>query len=154
MSEVEISPSWSENTKEYQRVRRARLASRGERFYDGIDEDIEFKKCSHCKRTLTLSRFQRDVHRLSGYTVWCLDCRVEWQFLYKRKKEQVGYLYGTGICMICSEIHPFMLENHHIFGVKVSDTVVSMCGNCHNLLKYVPLTLWSQSTFWGRNVNG
>lgn len=146
MSELKIAPSWSEDPVEYQKARRAKLASRGKRFYEGIDENKETIQCSNCKRTLPLSRFYKDISRLNGYTNWCKDCTAEYQFLYQTGR---GYFQGTGICLICGEIHPFKLELHHLFGRKNSDTRIHLCGNCHNVLYFFPLVAWFQ-----RNVNG
>lgn len=52
-----------------------------------------------------------------------------------------GYLRGQGICLHCDELNPFLLENHHIFGRKVSDFTISMCANCHILSKRYPAML-------------
>lgn len=140
----EYSRWCSECNYKYQRRFIERRAARGEQFYEGIDEDNVTNRCVHCNRTLPLSRFKRDIRRASGYTVWCRDCRVEYQFLYGGKKVQRGYLYGTGICLACGELNPLLLENHHLFGRKNTDDVVSLCSNCHTLQRYYPLTIWPQ----------
>lgn len=126
------------------RRHRERNANRGEQFYEGIDENKETNRCPHCRRTLPLSRFKRNIRRSNGYSVWCRDCRVEYQFLYGGKKVQRGYLYGTGICLVCGELNPLLLLNHHIFGRKNTDDVVSLCANCHTLHRYYPMTIWPQ----------
>lgn len=132
--------------KELERLRRyrERNASRGEQFYEGIDEDKETKQCTNCKRTFPLSDFNRDIRRLSGYVDWCKDCRAEYMFLYGRGA-QGGYLYGTGMCLACGELNPFLMENHHLFGRKNTDDTVSLCSDCHTLKRYYPLTLWPQA---------
>ena len=41
-----------------------------------------------------------------------------------------GYLYGTGICIICGEIYPRVSVNHHV--VPWDDgLVISLGANCH-----------------------
>ena len=131
--------------KELERLRRhrERNASRGEQFYEGIDEDKETKRCTNCKRTLPLTNFQRDIRKLSGYSDWCKDCRAEYLFLYGRRTQR-GYLYGMGMCLACGELNPLLMENHHLFGRKNTDDVVSLCSDCHTLSRYYPLTIWLQ----------
>lgn len=119
---------------------RERLASRGPAFYDEIDEEIELKQCGHCRRILPLSGFYRDIRLVSGYTLWCKDCRVEYHFLYHNQRG-IGYLLGMGLCFVCGEVDPLLLENHHIFGKKNSDLLISLCANHHRLMKYFPLSL-------------
>lgn len=43
-----------------------------------------------------------------------------------------GFLKGTGICIICGEINPFVLQNHHVFGK--GSMVISLCAICHYML--------------------
>jgi hypothetical protein len=42
------------------------------------------------------------------------------------------YFIGSGVCLRCGEINPFVLENHHIF--KGSNFKISLCANCHALM--------------------
>lgn len=146
MSELEISPSRSEDLAGYQRTRRKRLASRGDQFYENIDENNEIKQCPHCKRNLSLSKFLRNIQRLDGYSVWCLECRAEYQFLYRKESavHSSGYFCGTGICLICGEVHPLKLEVHHLFGSKNSGFCIHICGSCHNLLRFFPTETWNK----------
>jgi len=63
------------------------------------------------------------------------DRRVE-NFLYRKRVRNLrnpsipGYLYGTGICMICGYLYPLVLINHHVVPWD-NEYVLSLCANCH-----------------------
>lgn len=68
----------------------------------------------------------REEHKeeISNYT-------REWNFLFYKDKRgcSCGYYNGQGICLICGEFHPMILENHHV--LPDDDMTVSLCGSCH-----------------------
>ena len=121
------------------------LLSRGDEIYEGREK--ETKKCSNCKRVLPLSHFHRRKGSLDGYNVKCVDCTTEYKFLYGRRERQGSYFDGTGICLVCGEVNPLVLHNHHIYGRKNSEVTITTCTNCHTLLRYFPQTLYE--TFFG-----
>ena len=43
-------------------------------------------------------------------------------------------LSGSGCCIICFEINPIVLEQHHIAGRQNSNATVTVCCNCHKIL--------------------
>lgn len=116
------------------------------------------KKCKKCGQFKPKSEFHQDDRCRSGIIGTCKECRTvymkkynaecrdnrilkyntnkekirEHNFLYgkTRGKYLFGYFYGCGVCLICGEIHPKFLENHH----ATSDDdgfVVSLCANHH-----------------------
>ncbi|MCK4329908.1 hypothetical protein KAX02_08700 [candidate division WOR-3 bacterium] len=40
-----------------------------------------------------------------------------------------GFLQGTSICLICGEMYPLFLENHHV--IPKDEMVIGLCSNCH-----------------------
>ena len=73
---------------------------------------------------------------------WVLLIQRECNFLYgtKSKGRNSGYLAGTGICVFCGEIHPFLLELHHPFG-RDNPFEIHECANCHCLQHRFPAML-------------
>lgn len=55
-------------------------------------------------------------------------------FIFKFKKR-------GGTCLICFSINPFTLTEHHYFGKKISDNVIALCENCHELADNYPFLL-------------
>lgn len=39
------------------------------------------------------------------------------------------FWYGQGVCLICGELQPLYLENHH--AIPEDEMIVSLCANCH-----------------------
>jgi hypothetical protein len=52
-----------------------------------------------------------------------------------------GFLDGQGICIICGELNPFALEEHHMFKNDKNSLVLTLCGSCHNILHRFPTML-------------
>ena len=45
---------------------------------------------------------------------------------------------GQGICLYCGELDPLLLEQHHPFGAKESNFILSFCANHHKLITIYP----------------
>lgn len=104
------------------------------------------RKCTKCKQYKSSFDFWRDNRHKSGYRSKCKTCStVKKKSIQARKyrfRKEVKlrvkirgflkiYLSGNGCCLYCGETHPFFLNNHHPFGRKNSDFVVTLCENHH-----------------------
>ncbi len=72
-------------------------------------------------------------------------------FLNGRKDSPyaVGYLKGDGCCLYCGEINVFMLENHHVWGVKNDpDFTITLCANHHKPFRRFPKMMEN----WGEQI--
>jgi len=49
------------------------------------------KNCSRCKRTLALSKFNKDKSRTDGYAYWCKDCCKKYSKTDRRKETNRNY---------------------------------------------------------------
>ncbi len=58
----------------------------------------------------------------------------QWLYGHKWAKSD-GFLNGDGLCILCGEINPLFLLTHHPFGRKINDFTITVCGNCHRLIK-------------------
>jgi len=61
----------------------------------------------------------------------------ETNYLYGRvtsggRRKNQGFVWGTGICMICGNTEPRVLVNHHAYPISHGeDYILSLCANCH-----------------------
>jgi len=74
-----------------------------------------------------------------------------YSFLYgKTNPTYKGYLQGDGCCLYCGEINPFMLENHHVWGVNDDpDFTITLCANHHKPFIRFPKMMenWGEPIF-------
>ena len=118
------------------------------------------KRCSVCGKLKPKSKFNKEKSGKGGLRSKCKDCQSKYikkyneehrdekaaydvryykehnmkeqNFLWRSDKRKVsGYYNGQGICLICGELHPLVLQNHHV--LPREDMVVSLCSNCHKL---------------------
>jgi len=73
-------------------------------------------------------------------------------FLKGRRKNPhyKGYLEGDGCCLYCGEINPFMLENHHVWGVNEDpEFTITLCANHHKPFIRLPemMANWGEPIF-------
>ncbi|MCK4329808.1 hypothetical protein KAX02_08190 [candidate division WOR-3 bacterium] len=74
----------------------------------------------------------RHKEEILKYTASHKEDIKEQNFLRRHDKRTVsGYYYGQGVCLICGDIHPLVLNNHHV--LPKEDMVVSLCSNCHKM---------------------
>ena len=52
----------------------------------------------------------------------------------REQKVRDKFLAGSGNCIFCSILNPFVLEEHHLAGRKHSDLTVTLCANHHTML--------------------
>lgn len=132
--------------------------------------ELVLKRCSNCNKMKPISEFYRDKSSIDGLTSRCKECdkeksrqfykdnpdyfveykkenresilltQRECNFLYGAVGRGGGYLLGTGICVFCGEINPFLLELHHPFG-RDNPFKIHECANCHRLQHRFPAML-------------
>ncbi|GAI16170.1 unnamed protein product [marine sediment metagenome] len=128
------------------------------------------RKCYECGNMLPLTEFYRDKSRKEGRRYLCKKCdKKDSKKFYRNRSEYFkrykdenrdhillkarecnflnstgartgGYLRGTGICVFCGEIEPFLLELHHPFGPE-HPFKIHECANCHRLQHRFPAML-------------
>jgi len=63
------------------------------------------------------------------------ELKQEYNFLYTNPKSErwvPGFLWGTGICLMCGSVtDPLALVNHHVVPWD-DDFIISLCGSCHH----------------------
>ncbi len=107
------------------------------------------KRCSHCRRELPLTEFNKRKDSRDGKQPWCRDCNAERSRQYYRENraahikvitarnqriraENQDRLYDylrTRACADCGESDPVVLEFDHVRGVKIGN-VGHMVRNC------------------------
>lgn len=78
-----------------------------------------------------------------------------WAFLhghsYRRNDKLIysaGFLDGQGMCIVCGELNPFALEQHHLFkNTDKNSIIITLCGTCHNIIHRFPKMLESRFTW-------
>ena len=97
-------------------------------------------KCKNCGS---------EIIRRKSHAKFCSKkCAIKWHndnnpkvrmgnkinsFLYGATKRTLGFLGGSGYCIICGDIFPFTLNTHHIIK-GIDDTSISLCANHHYLV--------------------
>ena len=133
---------------------------------------VKEKRCPVCGEIKPASGFWQDRRNVSGLQRSCKKCqkayyreysmridRKEYRKNYHiinnqsirekkwlHREHNLGYLDADGCCLICFEINPFKLHNHHVFGEKENpDFAIHLCANCHELIHRFPI-------YWIRTV--
>lgn len=91
-------------------------------------------RCKSCMSESSKSWVEKNRERRRGY-------QREYHFLYGRHgkgRDRAGYLDGQGFCVWCGELFPLLLEQHHPFGAKESDFILSFCANHHKIASLYP----------------
>lgn len=134
------------------------------------NEELPLKTCRVCRMTLPLTDFSVDRSKRDTRNTICKICdrqkskdfyrnnpeyfkrykhenreyillkQRECNFLYRPNTKTGGYLKGTGICVFCGEIDPFLLELHHPFG-REHPLKIHECAKCHCLQHRFPAML-------------
>ena len=88
--------------------------------------------------------------RLRGKTKpgeYTMDIQINKHPSYESRRKGVmesvyinNLIQTTGICWVCGEIHPRVLERHHLYEGRKgntlrSDFVIGLCANCHRKRK-------------------
>lgn len=55
------------------------------------------------------------------------------RLIYRFKSNTMGF------CLMCGELNLIVLEDHHIFGRKISDTTITLCANHHRVATKLPM---------------
>jgi len=111
--------------KEWREKNREKVLNYARRYYqDHKAQCLETDKKRYAKnrkhKINQVREWQRENQNIVRANTWLKGCRYG------------GFLKGTGICIICGEINPFALQNHHIFGK--GSMVISLCAICHHML--------------------
>ncbi len=131
---------------------------------------VEVKTCRECKAPLPLTEFSIKRSSKDNRMNICKTCdkqkakafyrnnpeyfkkykienrgtillkQRECNFLYGYEGRGSGYLEGTGICVFCGEINPFLLELHPPFGPD-HPFKIHECAKCHCLQHRFPAML-------------
>ena len=92
------------------------------------------RKCDSARRVKQFKDSEQQQRRSRKWRMVHKDDLIIYNFLHRNADgRESGYLYGTGVCLICGEIHPLVFENHHV--IPRDDMVVSLCANCHRKLR-------------------
>lgn len=120
------------------------------------DSESQLKSCSTCKKILPVASFSKSTAISHGYKSQCRECSAirfqAWkgkqdieELRIRDRKSQYRSNYGldeetinkliedrTGICSICGEVHPLVVDHCHTTG-KVRGFI---CSACNSMLGY------------------
>ena len=107
------------------------------KFYrDKYSKDGRIGICKECSKKESKAFYENNPEYFKRYREENRDrillAQRECNFLYRANELGGGYLKGTGICVFCGEINPFLLELHHPFG-RENPLEIHECANCHRL---------------------
>ncbi|MFG3283609.1 endonuclease VII domain-containing protein [Streptomyces sp. NPDC048111] len=101
-----------------------------------MSDSVDVKKCTGCKRTLSLDSFAADRNRRDGLQVRCRECVAEYGAAHYRRRreaegksvrEKVDVPPGCKECRSCGEVKPHS-EWHR--NVTASDGLSTRCKAC------------------------
>ncbi|MFG2719356.1 endonuclease VII domain-containing protein [Streptomyces sp. NPDC048416] len=101
-----------------------------------MPDSVDVKKCTGCKRTLSLDSFAADRNRRDGLQVRCRECVAEYGAAHCRRRreaqgksvrEKVDVPPGYKECRSCGEVKPHS-EWHR--NVTASDGLSTRCKAC------------------------
>ena len=90
------------------------------------------RTCKDCAEQQAARRRKENPEILKNYFARedVIVYRKEQRFLYFKSNGRCsGYFCGTGVCILCGELHPFVFENRHLY--PNCDFILSLCGSCH-----------------------
>lgn len=64
--------------------------------------------------------------------------RIRVTYWLRGHSSDSSYLDGDSCCLNCFETNPFVLQNHHLYGRKKSREIITLCANCHEMLRTAP----------------
>ncbi|MBZ6082244.1 endonuclease VII domain-containing protein [Streptomyces olivaceus] len=94
------------------------------------------KRCTSCKRALSVAQFARDKNRRDGLQVRCRECVAEYSAAhYRRRREALGRTVrekvevpaGHKLCRSCGEVKP---HNEWHRNATASDGLSTRCKAC------------------------
>lgn len=79
---------------------------------------------------------EKEIYTKQNHKPESLSYRSHWKRKhkdqYKEKKFLKEFVSTDGCCLVCGEINPFMLEQHHPFG-KENPFTITLCSNHHSI---------------------
>jgi hypothetical protein len=117
------------------------------------------KLCSACN--------EKPRHKKSCY---CKECKKNYDHdFYLKNKQRIllrnrvytffngnsvngikssGWNELDGICWVCGELNPLVLEGHHALTRKYSDFIMTICRNCHILIEHFGNAIIEKGVFF------
>ena len=95
-----------------------------------------------CLRVVEHGRLDNDY----SYTTFDIQKSNDYKHLPQRRKGVMESVYkhnliqNTGVCWLCGEMHPLVLQRHHLIEQRKGNTgredfVCGICANCHEKRK-------------------